>query len=57
MASGTFLISHFNDPFFWIYKDLAELETSEVLKSYTLGGAVMGIICLLITEILYIVSY
>jgi GntP family gluconate:H+ symporter len=43
MASGTFLISHFNDPFFWIYKDLAELETSEVLRSYTLGVVVMAL--------------
>nr|WP_321496172.1 GntP family permease [uncultured Methanolobus sp.] len=55
MASGTFLISHFNDPFFWIYKDLAELDTSEVLRSYTLGGAVMGIISLLITGVTYLV--
>ncbi|MEZ5335881.1 MAG: TRAP transporter large permease subunit [Methanolobus sp.] len=57
MASGTFLISHFNDPFFWIYKDLAELETSEVLKSYTLGGAVMGISSLLLTGIAYLLFY
>lgn len=57
MASGTFLISHFNDPFFWIYKDLAELETSEVLKSYTLGGAVMGETSLLITGVAYLVFY
>ncbi|WP_321428954.1 GntP family permease [uncultured Methanolobus sp.] len=57
MASGTFLISHFNDPFFWIYKDLAGLETSEVLRSYTLGGAVMGISSLIFTEIAYLFFY
>ena len=57
MASGTFLISHFNDPFFWIYKDLAELETSEVLKSYTLGGAVMGIVSLMLTGVAYMLFY
>ena len=57
MASGTFLISHFNDPFFWIYKDLAELETSEVLKSYTLGGAVMGICSLMLTGVAYLLFY
>ncbi|WP_342305781.1 GntP family permease [Methanolobus sp. ZRKC5] len=57
MASGTFLISHFNDPFFWIYKDLAELETAEVLKSYTLGGAVMGIISLTLTGVAYLLFY
>jgi GntP family gluconate:H+ symporter len=57
MASGTFLISHFNDPFFWIYKDLAELETSEVLKSYTLGGAVMGMCSLVLTGVAYLLLY
>jgi GntP family gluconate:H+ symporter len=57
MASGTFLISHFNDPFFWIYKDLAELETSEVLRSYTMGGVVMGITCLMLTGIAYLLFY
>lgn len=57
MASGTFLISHFNDPFFWIYKDLAELETHEVLRSYTLGGAVMGVACLMLTGVVYLLFY
>ncbi len=57
MASGTFLISHFNDPFFWIYKDLAELETSEVLRSYTLGGVLMGITSLTLTSIVYLLFY
>lgn len=36
MASGTFLISHVNDPFFWIFGELAELEPSEVFRSNTL---------------------
>ncbi|WP_340818906.1 TRAP transporter large permease subunit [Methanolobus sp. WCC4] len=57
MTSGTFLISHFNDPFFWIYKDLAELETSEVLRSYTLGGAVMGVVSLVLTGVMYLLFY
>ncbi|ETA67241.1 H+/gluconate symporter family protein [Methanolobus tindarius DSM 2278] len=57
MASGTFLISHFNDPFFWIYKDLAELETKEVLKSYTLGGVVMGMCSLMLTGVAYLLLY
>ncbi|WP_094228402.1 GntP family permease [Methanolobus psychrotolerans] len=57
MASGTFLISHFNDPFFWIYKDLAELETSEVLRSYTLGGVGMGGCSLVLTGLAYLLFY
>nr|WP_255680704.1 hypothetical protein [Methanosarcina sp. DH2] len=42
MASGTFMISHVNNPFFWIFRELAELEPSEVFRSNTLGGALMG---------------
>ncbi|WP_406656696.1 GntP family permease [Methanolobus sp. ZRKC2] len=57
MASGTFLISHFNDPYFWILADFAEMETPEVLKTYTVGGAVMGIVSLLVTGMIYFVFY
>ncbi|MBN2111002.1 MAG: GntP family permease [Methanosarcinaceae archaeon] len=57
MASGTLLISHFNDPFFWIFGDLAEMDTPQVLKTYTIGGAIMGICSLLLTGIIYLVLY
>ncbi|MDW7731912.1 MAG: GntP family permease [Methanolobus sp.] len=57
MASGTFLISHFNDPYFWILADFAEMETPEVLKTYTVGGALMGITSLILTGIIYYVFY
>jgi len=57
MASGTFLISHFNDPYFWILADFAEMDTPEVLKTYTVGGAVMGISSFLITAVIYTLFY
>jgi GntP family gluconate:H+ symporter len=57
MASGTFLISHFNDPYFWILTDLAEMETTQVLKAYTMGGVVMGISSMALTSIIYYVFY
>ncbi|MDI3540147.1 MAG: gluconate:H+ symporter, GntP family [Methanolobus sp.] len=57
MASGTFLISHFNDPYFWILADFAEMDSPEVLKTYTLGGAVMGIASLLVTAVIYVLFY
>jgi len=57
MASGTFLISHFNDPFFWILGDLADMETPEILKTYTMGGIVMGIASMAITSITYFLFY
>lgn len=57
MASGTFLISHFNDPYFWILADFAEMETPEVLKTYTVGGALMGITSLILTGIIYYIFY
>jgi GntP family gluconate:H+ symporter len=57
MASGTFLISHVNDPFFWIFGELAELEPSEVFRSNTLGNALMGIVSFLLVSAVYIFFY
>jgi len=57
MASGTFVISHVNDPFFWIFGELAELEPSEVFKSNTLGGVLMGVVSFLLVSGMYIFFY
>lgn len=57
MASGTLLISHFNDPFFWIFGDLAEMEPPEILRTYTLGGIIMGLTSLLLTSMIYVLFY
>jgi GntP family gluconate:H+ symporter len=57
MASGTFVISHVNDPFFWIFGELAELEPSEVFRSNTLGSALMGIVSFLLVSAMYIFFY
>lgn len=57
MASGTLLISHFNDPFFWIFGDLAEMETSEILRTYTAGGIIMGTCSLVMTATIYFLLY
>lgn len=57
MASGTFVISHVNDPFFWIFGELADLKPSEVFKSNTLGGALMGLVSLLLVSGAYIFLY
>jgi len=54
MASDTFLISHVNDPFFWIFGELAELKPSEVFKSNTLGSASMSIVSFLLISTMYI---
>ncbi|AKB76363.1 putative permease [Methanosarcina lacustris Z-7289] len=57
MASGTFMISHVNDPFFWIFGELAELEPSEVFRSNTLGGALMGVVSFLLVSGVYFIFY
>jgi GntP family gluconate:H+ symporter len=57
MASGTFLISHVNDPFFWIFGELAELKPSEVFRSNTFGNALMGMVSFLLVFGTYIFFY
>jgi GntP family gluconate:H+ symporter len=57
MASGTFVISHVNDPFFWIFGELAELKPSEVFRSNTLGGVLMGVVSFLLVSGVYVFFY
>lgn len=57
MACGTFLFSHVNDPFFWIFRDLAELETAEALRYYTFGGILMGVTGLLLLGFGYLIVF
>lgn len=57
MASGTFLFSHVNDPFFWIFGELAELEPSEIFRSNTLGNALMGVVSFLLVFGVYVFFY
>lgn len=57
MACGTFLLSHVNDPFFWIFRDLAELETGEALRYYTFGGILMGSTGLLLLGCIYLIAF
>lgn len=57
MASGTFVVSHVNDPFFWIFGELADLEPSEVFRSNTFGNALMGIASFLLVSATYFLFY
>lgn len=57
MASGTFLFSHVNDPFFWIFGELAEIEPQQVFRAYTLGGALMGVVSFLLVCGVYLIAY
>ena len=57
MASGTFVVSHVNDPFFWIFGELADLEPSEVFRSNTFGNALMGVVSFLLVSATYFLFY
>ncbi|MBN1454998.1 MAG: GntP family permease [Methanomicrobia archaeon] len=53
MASGTFMISHANDAYFWTVVELAGLEPATGYRCYTLGGMVLGVMALGITLLLH----
>jgi GntP family gluconate:H+ symporter len=57
MASGTFMVSHANDPFFWTMIELADMTPSAGYRCYTVGGMVLGAVALLITALIYLVGY
>ncbi|MCK4734579.1 MAG: GntP family permease [Methanophagales archaeon] len=57
MASGTFLVSHANDPYFWTVIELADMTPSSGYKCYTIGGIVIGTAAFLVTIVIYLVMY
>jgi GntP family gluconate:H+ symporter len=54
MASGTFLVSHANDAYFWTVVELADMTPSAGYRCYTIGGIVLGAVALLMTAIVYL---
>jgi GntP family gluconate:H+ symporter len=57
MASGTFLVSHANDSYFWTVIELANMTPSSGYKCYTIGGIVIGTVAFLVTIVIYLVMY
>lgn len=53
LASGTFLVSHANDAYFWAVVELAELTPSAGYRCYTIGGMVLGAVALGLTALIY----
>jgi GntP family gluconate:H+ symporter len=54
LASGTFLVSHANDAYFWTVVELADLTPSAGYRCYTLGGVVLGAVALGMTVLIYL---
>jgi GntP family gluconate:H+ symporter len=57
MASGTFLVSHANDSYFWTVTELADMTPSSGYTCYTIGGMVIGAVAFLLTIASYVVMY
>jgi GntP family gluconate:H+ symporter len=57
MASGTFLVSHANDAYFWTVIELADVTPSAGYRCYTIGGILLGAVAFLITALIYLVGY
>ncbi|MCK4476789.1 MAG: hypothetical protein KAU16_08695, partial [Methanophagales archaeon] len=56
-ASGTFLVSHANDSYFWTVIELADMTPSSGYKCYTIGGIVIGTVAFLVTIVIYLLRY
>jgi len=57
VASGTFLVSHANDAYFWTVTELADLTPSAGYRCYTIGGMVLGTVSLVMTVLVYLSGY
>jgi GntP family gluconate:H+ symporter len=54
IASGTFLVSHANDSYFWTVVELADMTPSAGYRCYTIGGMVLGAVALSMTVLVYV---
>lgn len=54
MASGTFMISHANDAYFWTMIEFADITPSAGYKCYTIGGIVIGLVAFVMTVAIYV---
>jgi GntP family gluconate:H+ symporter len=54
VASGTFLVSHANDAYFWTVTELADLTPSAGYRCYAVGGMVLGAVALALTVVVYL---
>jgi GntP family gluconate:H+ symporter len=57
MASGTFMVSHANDAYFWTVIELADMTPSAGYRCYTIGGMVLGAVAFVITAVVYLYGY
>jgi len=44
MGSGSMIVSHANDSYFWVITNFGELKVDDTLKVYTSSTFVMGIV-------------
>lgn len=54
MGSGTMIISHANDSYFWVLSNFAEIDTNTTLKVYSPATMIMGLVsfaCVWLTSI------
>ena len=52
MGAGSMMISHANDAYFWVVAKFSGLDTRTMLRVYTVGSVIMGLVSLLMVFIL-----
>lgn len=57
MASGTFMVSHANDSYFWTVIELADMSPSSGYRCYTVGGIVLGTVAFLLCVAAYVCGF
>ena len=55
MGAGSMMISHANDAYFWVISRFSEIDMKAMLKVYTVGTVLMGLVSFAIVYILRIV--
>jgi GntP family gluconate:H+ symporter len=54
MGSGSMMISHANDAYFWVVAKFSSLETKTMLRSYSMASIIMGLTAFTIVYLLHL---
>src|SRR5699024_9531190 len=55
IGSGSMVVSHVNDSYFWVVKEFSGMSVTQAYKAQTMATLLQGIVAMLVTFILWII--
>src|SRR5699024_1233495 len=55
VGSGSMVVSHVNDSYFWVVKEFSGMSVTQAYKAQTMATLLQGMVAMLVTFILWII--